>query len=166
MVVDVLAKVRARRSGQGDRYADDYADLSPWQQLATHYRVTVLLLHHDRKAEAADFVDAVSGTHGVAGSADSVLRLTRARMESYGVLSLTGRDVPEHEVSLRRVGPVWQHHDGPLPDPNLGDRSAAIVGLAANHPAESEPPTSSPPTRACPATTPASTSTASPTAIG
>ena len=133
VVVDVLAKVRHRHGNGGDRYADDYADLSPWQLLATRYRVAVLLLHHDRKADAADFVDAVSGTHGVAGSADSVLRLTRDRMENYGSLSLTGRDVPEREVSLVRAGPAWVAHDGPPPDANLGDRSRDVLDLVTRN---------------------------------
>lgn len=131
VVVDVLAKVRQRRGGNGDRYADDYADLTPWQQLATHYGVAVLLLHHDRKAEAADFVDAVSGTHGVAGSADSVLHLVRARMENYGTLSLTGRDVMEREVALMRAGPAWVAHDGPVPDGSLGERSREVLEMVA-----------------------------------
>ena len=91
----------------------------------------MLLLHHDRKAEAADFVDAVSGTHGVAGSADSVLRLARDRMENYGTLSLTGRDVPEREVALVRAGPTWVAHDGPVPDGSLGERSRDVLELVA-----------------------------------
>jgi hypothetical protein len=72
------------------------APLTPWQQLATNYGVAVTLLQHDRRARAADLVDALSGTHGVAGSADSVLRLARDRMENYGNPLTDGRDVAEY----------------------------------------------------------------------
>lgn len=87
-----------------------------------------MLIHHDRKAgDGGDFVDSVSGTHGLAGVADTTLVLDRARMEDYGRLRLTGRDVQERELVLRRVGPVWTLHDGPMPDPDLGDSSARIL---------------------------------------
>lgn len=127
VIVDTLARVKPPSGGRGSAYDDDTAALVPWQALASHHRVAVVFLHHDRKASVTDFVDAVSGTHGLAGVADSTLVLQRDRMETYGRLLLTGRDVEEHELSLRRVGPAWQVFEGPVPDSSLGDLSARIV---------------------------------------
>ena len=59
-----------------------------------------LLIHHDRKATAADYVDAVSGTHGVAGAMDTILVLARERGSDRAVLKVTGRDIPEGEYAL------------------------------------------------------------------
>jgi hypothetical protein len=62
--------------------------------------MTLLVNHHDRKAAADDFVDTVSGTHGLAGAADTVIVLTRSRNETSGLLKVTSRDVPEGEYAL------------------------------------------------------------------
>jgi len=77
--------------------------------------MTLLVNHHDRKAAAEDFVDSVSGTHGLAGAADTVIVLTRSRHETGGLLRVTGRDVAEGEYALRFVdGSTWDL-DGPRP---------------------------------------------------
>jgi hypothetical protein len=70
--------------------------------------MTLLTNHHDRKAAADDFVDSVSGTHGLAGAADTVIVLTRARHATSGLLKVTGRDVPEGEYGVRVAnGYAW-----------------------------------------------------------
>jgi hypothetical protein len=46
-------------------------------------------------APSEDFLDAVSGTLGFAGSVDTVITLKRTRAEGTGALSVTGRDVEE-----------------------------------------------------------------------
>jgi hypothetical protein len=128
VVVDTLARVRPQRARGGSAYDEDTSALIPWQKLAEHFKVAVILVHHDRKAgDGGDFVDAVSGTHGLAGVADTTLVLDRARMEDYGRIRLTGRDVLEREVVVRRVGPTWMLHDGPMPDPDLGDASSQVL---------------------------------------
>jgi DNA-binding CsgD family transcriptional regulator len=107
--------------------------------------MTFLVNHHDRKGEADDFVDAVSGTHGLAGSADAVVVVHRPRHEQTGVLRVTGRDVPEAEYAVV-FGPTGWSLDGPDPTTaadqarrlratrGLADRSAEIVGFVAAHP--------------------------------
>ncbi len=134
IVVDTLARVRPPRMRGGNGYDEDTAAMIPWQRIAEHFTVAVVIVHHDRKAEAGDFIDAVSGTHGLAGVADTTLVLDRARMEDYGRLRLTGRDVQERELVLRRVGPTWVVHDGPMPDPDLGEVAARIVQWVADQP--------------------------------
>lgn len=130
IVVDTLARIRPARRHGGNAYDEDTAALAPWQQLAEHFKVAVVLVHHDRKAgDSGDFVDSVSGTHGLAGVADTTLVLSRARMEDYGQLKLTGRDVLERELTLRRVGPAWMVHSGPMPDPDLGALASKIIAF-------------------------------------
>jgi hypothetical protein len=71
--------------------------------------MTLLVNHHDRKANADDFVDAVSGTHGLAGAADTIIVLARDRQESAGLVKVTGRDVAEGEYAVRFLdGAVWE----------------------------------------------------------
>lgn len=128
VVVDTLARVRPQQQRGGNAYAEDTSALVPWHRLAEHFKVAVVIVHHDRKAgDGGDFIDAVSGTHGLAGVADTTLVLHRARMEDYGQLRLTGRDVFERELTLRRAGPAWMVHDGPMPEPDLGPLASQII---------------------------------------
>jgi hypothetical protein len=51
----------------------------------------------------------VSGTHGLAGAADTVIVLCRKRRGADGLLKVTGRDVPEDEYALTITdGKTWQ----------------------------------------------------------
>src|SRR5829696_3658149 len=71
--------------------------------------MTLLVNHHDRKANADDFVDAVSGTHGLAGAADTIIVLARNRQEAAGLVKVTGRDVAEGEYAVTfKDGAVWE----------------------------------------------------------
>ncbi|HEY8504242.1 MAG TPA: AAA family ATPase, partial [Gemmataceae bacterium] len=61
--------------------------------------LAALLIHHDRKAESADEMDAASGTKGLTGSADTALFLKRSRGGTDGELFLSGRDTEERKVA-------------------------------------------------------------------
>jgi RecA-family ATPase len=102
VVVDVLAKVRDLTDTRGgNAYAADYAAMTALKDVADKHKVAMLVLHHDRKAGAEDFVDRVSGTSGVAGAADTILIIDRARNSAEAKLLVTGRDVEEHEAGLQ-----------------------------------------------------------------
>ena len=101
VVVDVLARFRDLGSDTGSAYLQDYAAVSGLKQLADRHGVCVLIVHHDRKAGADDWLDRVSGTHGIAGAADALLLLDRGRGEADGQLHVTGRDVDESSYGLK-----------------------------------------------------------------
>ena len=68
-----------------------------------NHALTVLVLHHTRKAGADDFLDLVSGTHGLTGAADQtmVLKRDRGTGRADAELFITGRDVEETTLALR-----------------------------------------------------------------
>ena len=101
VVIDTLAKVRPPRSQGRGIYDDDYACVASLKTLADEFRVAVLIVHHERKAQADDFLDSVSGTAGITGAADTVFVLRRERAQADGVLYVTGRDIEEAELALR-----------------------------------------------------------------
>lgn len=117
VVADVLTKMRGERGRSERLYDADYADTALLRPPAAS-AVSVLAVHHTRKAEAADAIDTVSGTLGVAGAVDALWVLTRARGEDEAVLHLIGRDLEnESELALRfdrdacrwsAQGPAWQ----------------------------------------------------------
>lgn len=146
IVIDTLGKVMPPATLGESTYQRDYRIGSALKGLVDDRPGTALLVnHHDRKASSEDFVDAVSGTHGLAGAADTVIVLFRARHESGGLLKVTGRDVAEGEyvVEFQR-GSSWRL-GGTLDEAasaaiqvrathGLDERSRAILGIVSEHP--------------------------------
>lgn len=95
VIVDTLAKVKARRRPGGDAYADDYDAVQPFVELAKNHRVTLLIITHLRKLSAGeDVFDAITGTLGTTGGVDGALVLARDRGRAEAILHVTGRDLP------------------------------------------------------------------------
>lgn len=99
IILDTLAVVKPTRKSREDPYASDYAFARRLKSFAKP-GVTVLAVHHTRKADADNSIDTVSGTHGTAGAADFVMVLDRKQGASKAVLHVTGRDVDEADYSL------------------------------------------------------------------
>jgi len=110
IIVDTLGKIKPPKRPGDDPYLIDYQIGTTLKELAdAEHGSTLLLVHHTRKAESVDFVDAVSGTNGLAGSVDFVLALNRKRHANDAILSVTGRDVEEAEYALTaHEGILWR----------------------------------------------------------
>ncbi len=105
IIIDTLSMVRPPKKGNQDAYAADYDAISPLQQYASEHRLALVVVHHVRKAEAEDPLEAVSGTNGLTGAADTTLVLNRTAdgPKLYG----RGRDIEEIEKALRFDKGVW-----------------------------------------------------------
>ncbi|MGB9826369.1 MAG: AAA family ATPase, partial [Desulfofundulus sp.] len=79
VIVDTLARIRPQRKNVSDLFGTDYQDLAALKELADKYNVTLLIVHHLKKATELDPVDMVSGTAGITAAADAVWVLTRQR---------------------------------------------------------------------------------------
>jgi hypothetical protein len=147
VILDTLGRVMPTAQLGESSYQRDYRVGAALKDLAeAHPGVTLLVNHHDRKAGAADFIDSVSGTHGLAGAADTIILLTRERLEATGLLKVTGRDVPEDEYALTFTdGSLWSLDGGDLEEAarrardlrasaGLGDRSAEVIRAAGRNP--------------------------------
>lgn len=102
VVIDTLAKVADPKTG-ANVYEEDAALGGALHALAHHHDVAFLVVHHTRKAAAADFMNAVSGSAGFTGTADVVIVLTRNRGENHATLEVTGRDILESKLQLEWV---------------------------------------------------------------
>jgi hypothetical protein len=147
VILDTLGKVMPPALTGESAYQRDYRIGSTLKRVADEIPGTsVVVNHHDRKAAAEDFVDSVSGTHGLAGAADTIVTLTRARHETSGLLKIVGRDVAEGEYALTfGDGASWsldghdlaeaaQHAAQTRATAGLGDRSAEIIAYVTEHP--------------------------------
>jgi hypothetical protein len=105
IILDTLGRLRRAGNGRRNAYAADVDELGPLQGLAQGApALAVLAIHHTRKATAADYLEAASGSFGVVGTADAVLTLSRARGQADAELKVTGRDVAEQELALQFDG--------------------------------------------------------------
>jgi hypothetical protein len=110
VILDTLGKVLPPAQQGETTYQRDYRVGSALKRIVDSYPgATLLVNHHQRKAGAEDFIDAVSGTAGLAGAADTILVLSRDRNEASGLLKVTGRDVAEGEYAVTfKDGAVWE----------------------------------------------------------
>lgn len=136
VVIDVFAKVRGTAPPGVAAYDADYAAMGRIKRVADHYGVAVLLVHHVRKAAAEDFLATVSGTNGLAGAADAVLVLERARAQADGVLHVTGRDIDEtdYALSFDPTAGAWRVLDGPASDYLMRDTRSLVLRYVREYP--------------------------------
>lgn len=121
VVIDTLGKVMPPAGPNETTYQRDYRVGGRIKDIAdVRPGLAVVAIHHDRKAASEDFVERVSGTNGLAGSADTIVVLARKRQSTEGILMVTGRDVPEAEYALVMVDGVTWTLDGA----NLGEAAA------------------------------------------
>jgi len=93
IMIDTLKKVRPPKGkGQSD-YDADYEACQGLQKLAGMLGVAIIVAHHDRKMDAEDVFDTVSGTLGLTGGVDTIAVMKR-RAEVV-TLHVEGRDLVE-----------------------------------------------------------------------
>jgi hypothetical protein len=100
VIIDTLAHFRPQTPGKSQSgYLDDYSALAPLQKLAGKYGVAIVVVHHDRKMEAEDVFDTISGTLGLSGAVDTMLVMKR--QASNVTLHVRGRDIEEAEKAIQ-----------------------------------------------------------------
>ncbi|MEM9617086.1 MAG: AAA family ATPase [Pseudomonadota bacterium] len=98
VIIDTFNFVRPLRD-KTSGYQTDYADSGVLAQLANELDISLLAIHHQRKMDADDPLDSVSGTTGISGGFDSVLALTRSNSGGFE-LHGRGRDLPEINLAM------------------------------------------------------------------
>ncbi|MBD8013177.1 AAA family ATPase [Microbacterium sp. Re1] len=145
VILDTLGKVMPP-AGNASQYGHDYRMLSALK--ATTDAVpgsSLVIVHHTRKGEGGDFLDAVSGTQGIAGAADTVIVLKRDRHEKTATMQVTSRDAAEGEYALTMVDGAWLLDGGDLltaarsaqtikQTQGVGDRMAELIEIVGRHP--------------------------------
>jgi hypothetical protein len=92
IAIDVLKKIRPPRGKNQSDYEADYSASEGLMKLVGEFPgLTVVIAHHDRKMEAEDIFDTVSGTLGLTGGVDTIAVLKRS---GKGItLHVEGRDL-------------------------------------------------------------------------
>ncbi|MBO5574822.1 MAG: AAA family ATPase [Ruminococcus sp.] len=109
VVIDTLQMVRSETEST---YGNDYAELLPLKNLAQQLGISIVLVHHLRKAADSDPFNMVSGSTGLNGCVDGLLVLMKAkRSANQATLHCTGRDIEDKELLLTRQGASWELAD-------------------------------------------------------
>ncbi|PWS37782.1 DNA repair protein RadA [Falsiroseomonas bella] len=120
VIVDTFAKLKPPSSRNVNAYDADYALHGQLHAFATASKLAVLAITHYRKGAAGgDFVEAVTGSAGITGAADTILAMERARGSEDAVLHVTGRDIRESKLAIRLENGIWRC---------LGDAASVLEG--------------------------------------
>ncbi|MCL1840794.1 MAG: AAA family ATPase [Propionibacteriaceae bacterium] len=145
VIIDTLAKFKPPAWPKESDYEHDYRVGSLVKAITDEWPgSSIIVVHHARKAEAADFVNASNGTNGLTGAADTIAVLRRDRHATQGILEVTGRDVPEGRYAVQYDPDTgyWSLDGADLAEAasnaetievqaGLGDRSAQVLDALA-----------------------------------
>lgn len=108
VILDTLGMVRSIYAGN-DPYQKDYAEMSGFKELvSSHIGASLIVVHHTNKGAHSDFVSNTSGTQGIAGAADSILAIERARGDGGATLNVTSRDAAEGAYAITLDDGQWR----------------------------------------------------------
>jgi AAA domain/Primase C terminal 2 (PriCT-2) len=128
VVIDTWKRYRTAKNAKQADYDQDYDALVKVQELASRHGVSIIVVHHTRKAKGDEVIDEISGTNGLAGAADAwmVIRGTPAGK----VLSGSGRDIEEFEkaVSFDKETCRWKMLGDPE-EVRMGDTKRKILDV-------------------------------------
>ncbi|WP_448810459.1 AAA family ATPase [Agromyces bauzanensis] len=145
VILDTLGKVMPP-AGNASQYGHDYRMLSALKATADAVPgSSLVIVHHTRKYDGGDFLDAVSGTQGIAGAADTVIVLKRDRHEKTATMQVTSRDAEEGEYALTMTEGAWELSGGDLASAaqaaqtakqtkGVGDRMADVIETVGRFP--------------------------------
>lgn len=102
VIIDTFQKIRGAGAMQG-KYLYDSREVSTLKQYADNKDISILLVHHTRKASGdGDAHAKISGTQGLFGSCDTSMVLDKEkRDDDRAVLHITGRDVQQQDLIIR-----------------------------------------------------------------
>jgi hypothetical protein len=100
VVVDTLARVRARDDGKQGVYDRDYQALAPLTDLSHKYNIAIVIVHHTRKMASDDLMDMISGSQALGAAVDAAIVLQRERFGVDGVIGVMGRDIEEAKYAI------------------------------------------------------------------
>jgi len=92
IVIDTLEHIR---NGDSDKsmYAYHYNDMNRLREITEKHKLTLLLVHHTRKASDPDPLNTISGSTGLVGAVDGVFVLDKAsRTANIARLTIANHD--------------------------------------------------------------------------
>lgn len=136
VAIDTLQLFYGISDRRGNAYELDYEKMRPLKALADKYDVSILLVHHLNKSKVGDSFEAISGSHGITGSVDTMWVLNNGHHSKSAMLSISGREVERAHFLLDNQGKMDWIVTGEDDGMNLSPERQEIFDLLAS---EDEP---------------------------
>lgn len=141
VVIDTVARVRAKGSNQRSLYEQDYEVGAELTTLAGRYGVAIVLVHHLKKGDADDPMDLISGSTGLTAGVDGAMVLNRTRSAADAVLKAVHRELkddPEMALSWDAEAGRWTYI-GTAEEHAMGKERKEILDVLAREDREMRP---------------------------
>ncbi len=131
IAIDTLKKVRKPKGRNQSDYDADYEACEGLVRLTKEFAgLSIIVAHHDRKMDADDVFDTVSGTLGLTGGVDTIAIVKRSTKGT--TLHVEGRDVPEtieKALNFDRETCRWQILGEAIDIQRSAERSRVLTAL-------------------------------------
>lgn len=101
VVIDTLGRFTPPSGRSGESFEQIYAVMAAVKSLADANNVAIVIIHHTRKMEAENPIDAVSGSTAYTAAADAIMVLERNATENDATLYVTARDFEQYELNIQ-----------------------------------------------------------------
>ncbi|PKN40135.1 MAG: hypothetical protein CVU60_17230 [Deltaproteobacteria bacterium HGW-Deltaproteobacteria-18] len=138
VVLDTLAKIGPKSKPKGlNAYEADSLAMGQIKAIADKYSICILVVTHMSKGRSSnrDPFEAITGSSGQFGTADTAMLLTRSREAETAKLLTTGRDIDGEAYALRWTHPGWicTGLDHGATAPKISPERQAILKTFASH---------------------------------
>lgn len=107
VIIDTFFKQIHFPSGNKNYYAKEYELTGNLQTFARENNICLLLVHHTRKGYVDNISDAILGTTGISGSADTIWIVNKQTGKT--ILEIEGKDVEPQSFEMEFKNFVWQY---------------------------------------------------------
>jgi hypothetical protein len=104
VIVDTLADIRPKTSGQRNMYETDREALTPFRSICEEHGASSIFVHHTNKSTATDPLEHVSGSTGLTSAVDNVLVMSKERGQHDAELQVVPREEDESTLALEFDG--------------------------------------------------------------
>jgi len=107
VIIDTFFKQAYFPKGNKNYYAKEYETTGILQTFARETNICMLLVHHTRKGVVDNISDAILGTTGISGSADTIWIVDKQTGKT--ILEIEGKDVEPQSLSIEFKDFIWQY---------------------------------------------------------
>lgn len=107
VIIDTFQKQISASREYDTIYGREYKITGRLQTFATENNIGLLTVHHTRKSEADNPTDAILGTTGISGSADTIWVLSNQNGKP--ILELQGKDIEPQSLQLEFKNSIWRY---------------------------------------------------------
>ena len=137
IVIDTFASIRAEtpRGNKKDEYTLLHDEISALRRITYETGVSIILVHHTRKASDSDQnpVERLLGSQAIGATVDTIMVLKQATGSLDVELHAKGKDIEQQDLLLEWQGPGF-HWPKEINEAKLGEFQEVCLELIRKHP--------------------------------